>query len=145
MSLFECVLIVNVWNYGCVWPKLPRKLCMDYGLMDLWIMDYLCTMEGCECVLWIVYFACESVYVNCDIVNCVFCCQLKGAQNSVLGGGYHEFSSAWLQADENTANYFRRPPPGPTKIRLLFSSATEADENSQPTNYFRRLWGSRRK
>jgi hypothetical protein len=42
--------------------------------IDLWTMDYLCTMEGCECVLWIVYFACESVYVNCDIVNCVFCC-----------------------------------------------------------------------
>jgi hypothetical protein len=40
-----------------------------------------------------VYFACESVYVNCDIVNCVFCCQLKGAENSVLGG-YHEFLSA---------------------------------------------------
>jgi hypothetical protein len=53
---------------------------MDYGLMD-----YLCNMEGCECVLWIVYFACESVYVNCDIVNCVFCFQLKGAQNSVWG------------------------------------------------------------
>jgi hypothetical protein len=106
-----------------------------------------------------VYFACESVYVNCDIVNCVFCCQLKGAENSVLGG-YHEFLSAWLQADENTGSYFRRPPPGPTKIllsyvrrpplgptkiMLLFSSATEADVNSQPTNYFRRPWGSRRK
>jgi hypothetical protein len=49
-------------------------------------------------------------------------------------------------ADENTCpGYFRRPPPGPTKITFLFSSATEADENSQPTNYFRRPWESRRK
>jgi hypothetical protein len=28
---------------------------------------------------------------------------------------------------------------------VLFSSATEADENSEPTHYFRRPWGSRRK
>jgi hypothetical protein len=27
----------------------------------------------------------------------------------------------------------------------LFSSVTEADVNSQPTTYFRRPWGSRRK
>jgi hypothetical protein len=47
-----------------------------------------------------VYFACESVYVNCDIVNCVFCCQLKGAENSVLGGIMN----------------FRRPDCRPTKI-----------------------------
>jgi hypothetical protein len=42
------------------------------------------------------------------------------------------------------ASYFRGPP-GPTKIKLLFSSATEADANTQPTTYFRRPWGSRRK
>jgi hypothetical protein len=34
-------------------------------------------------------------------VNCVFCYQLKGAEKSVWGG-YHEFSSVWLEADENT-------------------------------------------
>jgi hypothetical protein len=28
---------------------------------------------------------------------------------------------------------------------FLFSSASVADENSEPTNYFRRPWGSRRK
>jgi hypothetical protein len=55
------------------------------------------------------------------------------------------------------ASYFRGPP-GPTKIKLLFSwatgadenkapifVATEADANTQPTTYFRRPWGSRRK
>jgi hypothetical protein len=42
------------------------------------------------------------------------------------------------------ANYFCGPP-GPTKIKLLFSSATEADANTQPSTYFRRPWGSRRK
>jgi hypothetical protein len=96
-------------------------------------------------------------------VNCVFClwiciCELcillsiERCRKSVWG--YHEFSSAWLQADETTCpaifvghhrgrrkympSYFRRPPPRPTKIRAqLFSSATtEADVNSQPTNYF---------
>jgi hypothetical protein len=29
------------------------------------------------------------------------------------------------------ASYFRGPP-GPTKIKLLFSSATKADANTQP-------------
>jgi hypothetical protein len=45
---------------------------------------------------------------------------------------------------ENKRSYFRGPP-GPTKIKFLFSSATEADVNSQPTTYFRRPWGSRQK
>jgi hypothetical protein len=53
------------------------------------------------------------------------------------------FSSATM-ADENKRSYFRGPP-GPTKIRFLFLLATEADVNSQPTTYFRRPWGSRRK
>jgi hypothetical protein len=98
--------------------------------------------------MWIVILWIVSFVVNWKVHKILF------------WGGYHKFSSAWSQADENTAqlfssattgtdentsSYFRRPPPGPTKIRLLFSSATEADENSQPTNYFRWLWGSRRK
>jgi hypothetical protein len=43
------------------------------------------------------------------------------------------------EADENKHSYFRGPP-GPTKIKFLFSSATEADVNSQLTTYFRRLF-----
>lgn len=47
-----------------------------YGLMDyLWTLDwtYLNGLwnvfcELCECVLLIMYFACECVYVNCDNV-----------------------------------------------------------------------------
>jgi hypothetical protein len=49
-------------------------------------------------------------------------------------------------ADENTCpDIFVGHHPRPTKIMFLFSSASVADENSQPTNYFRRPWGSRRK
>jgi hypothetical protein len=49
-------------------------------------------------------------------------------------------------ADENTCpDIFVGHHPGPTKIMFLFSSASEADENSEPTNNFRRLWESRRK
>jgi hypothetical protein len=156
VSLFECVLIVNVWNYGCVWPKLPWKLCMDYGLMDYGLFMYYGRLWMCfvNCVfcLWICI---------CELWYCELCLLLSIERcTKFCFGGYHEFLSAWMQADENTASYFRRsppgptkirpsyfrrPPPGPTKIRLLFSSATEADENSQPTNYFRRLWGNRRK
>ena len=145
-------------------------------------MDYLCI---CECVLWYVYVNvfCDMYmwmcFVNCvfclwicicDIVNCVFCCQLKGAEKSVLGG-YHQFSSASVVADENTCpGYFRRLPPGrrksrphfrrpprPTKIvnrPTIFAGLGKADENrsfsSVPTEivayfrrtYFRRLFSS---
>jgi hypothetical protein len=67
-------------------------------------------------------------------------------QKNLFLGGYHEFSSAWVVADENRCpDIFVGHRPGPTKIMFLFSSATEADENSQPTNYFLWPWGSRRK
>jgi hypothetical protein len=52
-----------------------------------------------------------DVIVDCEFcietVNCicVFCWELKGAEKYVLGG-YHEFSSAWTEANENTY----RPP-----------------------------------
>ena len=42
-------------------------------------------------------------------------------------------------------NSYFRGPPGPTKIKNLFSSATVTDANTQPSTYFRRPWGSRRK
>jgi hypothetical protein len=81
-------------------------------------------------------------------------------------GGYHEFSSAWTEADENTckpsqlflwatgadenkAPYFRQPP-GPTKLPRrapIFVGLGEADENksfmSVPTKivaHFRRIY-----
>jgi hypothetical protein len=38
-------------------------------------------------------FCIETVYCICDCGLCEFCCELKGAEKSVLGG-YHEFSSA---------------------------------------------------
>jgi hypothetical protein len=58
---------------------------------------------------------------------------LKGAQNFVLRG-YHEFSSAWLQADENTAQLFSSATTGTDEnMTQLFSSATiGADENQAP-------------
>ena len=146
------------WNY--VWT------------MDLWTMDYLCI---CECVLWYVYVNvfCDMYmwmcFVNCvfclwicicGIVNCVFCCQLKGAEKSVLWGvswifvglqsGRRKycqlFSSTTTGADENTAQLFSSATTeADENTAQLFSSATEADVNSQPTNYFYRLWESRRK
>jgi hypothetical protein len=129
--------------------KTPTKTMYGLWTYGLWTIYVIWKVVN-------VFFACESVYVNCDIVNCVFCCQLKGAQNSVLGGIIN-FRRPDLRPTKILPSYFRQPPPGPTKIRpsyfrwpppgptkirLLFLSAIEADENS---NYFRRLWGSRRK
>jgi hypothetical protein len=105
-------------------------------------MDVIVVLKLCLKQLWtmfetimilivdVVYeFCIETVYCICDCGLCVFCCELKGAEKSVLGGGgYHEFSSACTEADENTckpASYFR--------------GHVEADENKAP--YFRRpLW-----
>ena len=82
-----------------------------------------------------ICIACEICICDCGL--CVFCCELKGAEKSVLGG-YHEFLSACSEANENTcrppaifvghhgrrkqSSYFRRPPR-PTQIPSLFSSA----------------------
>jgi hypothetical protein len=67
--------------------------------------------------------------VNCDIVNCVFCCQLKGAEKSVLGGIMN----------------FRRPGWRPTKIHAqLFSSATDRPTKIN-ASYFRGPLRGRRK
>jgi hypothetical protein len=51
----------------------------------------------------LVNVVCEICICDCGL--CVFCCELKGAEKSVWGG-YHEFSSACSEADENTS----RPP-----------------------------------
>jgi hypothetical protein len=90
------------------------KLCLkQLGTMFETIMVLLVNVV-CE-------FCIETVYCVCDCGLCVFCFELKGAEKSVLGGGYHEFSSACTEADENTC----RP-------NQLFSWATGADENKAP-------------
>jgi hypothetical protein len=144
-------------------------MCIDCECLKLW----LCMAKTPTKTMYGLFMYYGRLWMC--FVNCVFClwiciCELWYCELCILLSiercrkffleGYHEFSSAWLQADENTASYFRRPPPrptkillsyvrrpplGPTKITLLFSSATEVDVNSQPTNYFRRPWGSRRK
>jgi hypothetical protein len=103
--------------YGC-----------DCGIETMFetVMDYVWTMFETIMVLLVnvvCEFCIETVYCICDCGLCVFCCELKGAENSVWGG---------------TMN-FRRPERRPTKIhagRQLFSWATGADENKAP--YFRR-------
>ena len=57
-----------------------------------------------------ICIACEICICHCGLY--VFCCELKGAEKSVLGGGIINF---------------RRPVRRPTKIKQLFSSAQEAD------------------
>jgi hypothetical protein len=89
-------------------------LCMDYGLC-IWYCLWMCFVKSILLVNLYMWY--------CGL--CVFCYELKGAEKSVLGG-YHEFSSACSEADENTC----RPP-----ANQLFSWATGADENS---SYFRR-------
>jgi hypothetical protein len=56
-------------------------------------------------------FCIETVYCICDCGLCVFCCELKGAGKSVWGG-YHEFSLACTEADENTC----RPKIAPGQL-----------------------------
>jgi hypothetical protein len=127
--------------YGC-----------DCGIETMFetVMDYVWTMFETIMVLLVdvvCEFCIKTVYCICDCGLCIFCCELKGAEKSVLG--YHEFSSACteadentcrlasyfrghMEADENTAPYFRRPP-WPTKIPRrapIFVGLGEADENS---------------
>jgi hypothetical protein len=69
------------------------------------VMDYVWTMFETIMVLLVnvvCEFCIETVYCICDCGLCVFCCELKGAEKSVLGGG-------------GTMN-FRRPERRPTKI-----------------------------
>jgi hypothetical protein len=77
------------------------------------IMDMIVVLKLCLKQLWTMFetimvllldvvceFCIETVYCICDCGLCVFCCELKGAEKSVLGG---------------TIN-FRRPERRPTKI-----------------------------
>jgi hypothetical protein len=89
------------------------KLCMDYIVWTMFetIMVLLVNVF-CE-----ICIACEICICDCGL--CVFCCELKGAEKSVLGGIMN----------------FRRPVRRPTKThagRQLFSWATRADENKAP-------------
>jgi hypothetical protein len=74
-------------------------------------MNYVWTMFETNMVL-LVNVVCEICICHCGL--CIFCCELKGAEKSVLGGIIN----------------FRRPIRRPTKIVVVFSSVKEAHENS---------------
>jgi hypothetical protein len=111
-------------------------------------------------------FCIEVVYCICDCGLCVFCCELKGVEKSVLGGGTMNFCRparrptkihagrpsylrGHVEADENKAPYFRRPR-WPMKIPRrapIFVGLGGTDENksftSVPTKifaHFRRIY-----
>jgi hypothetical protein len=80
-------------------------------------MNYVWTMFETNMVLFVnvvceICIACEICICHCGL--CVFCCELKGAEKSVLGGIIN----------------FRRHVRRPTKIAVVFSSDKEAHENS---------------
>jgi hypothetical protein len=81
--------------YGC-----------DCGIETMFetVMDYVWTMFETIMVLIVdvvCKFCIETVYCIYDCGLYVFCCELKGAEK-ICFGGYHEFSSACTEADENT-------------------------------------------
>jgi hypothetical protein len=95
--------------YGCDYGiETMYGLCMDYGLC-IWYCLWMCFVKSVLLVNPYMWY--------CGL--CVFCCELKDAEKSVLGGIMN----------------FRRPVRRSTKIhagRQLFSWATGADENKAP-------------
>jgi hypothetical protein len=103
------------------WPKLPQPAGVRlgvsefvYGLCMDFIMDVIVVLKLCLKQLWTMFetimvlivdvvckFCIETVYCIYDCGLYVFCCELKGAEK-ICFGGYHEFSSACTEADENT-------------------------------------------
>jgi hypothetical protein len=67
-----------------------------------------------------------------------------GWRPTKIHAGHQLFSSA-TEADENKTQLFSWPTGADENKTQIFPSATEADVNIQPTTYFRRPWGSRRK
>jgi hypothetical protein len=72
------------------------------------VMDYVWTMLETIMVLLVdvvCEFCIETVYCICDCGLCVFCCKLKGAEKSVLGGvprifvGLHGGRRKYMQAE----------------------------------------------
>jgi hypothetical protein len=74
-------------------------MCLWFETIMVLIVDVVCE------------FCIETVYYICDCGLCVFCCELKGVKKSVWVG-YHEFSSACTEADENTC----RPKIAPGQL-----------------------------
>jgi hypothetical protein len=65
-------------------------------------------------------FCIETVYCICDCGLCVFCCELKGAEKSILGGGTMNFRRPARRPTKihvGRTSYFCGPP-GQTKIKL---------------------------
>jgi hypothetical protein len=64
-------------------------------------------------------FCIETVYCICDCGLCVFCCELKGAEKSILGGtmNFRRPARRPTKIYAGRASYFRGPP-GPTKIKF---------------------------
>jgi hypothetical protein len=132
-----------------VWTMYRLYCGCDYAIetmYGLWTMYGICLKQLWYCLwMWFVksVLLVKSVYVivyMCILLwikRCIKTC-FRGVSWIFVGlfGGRRKYMQA--------ASYFRGPP-GPTKIKLLFSSATETDANTQPTTYFRRAWGSRRK
>jgi hypothetical protein len=99
--------------YGCDYGiEIMYGLCMDY----VWSM-FETIMVLLVNVVYEICIACEICICDCGL--CVFCCDIKGVEKSILGGIMN----------------FRRPVWRPTKIHAghqLFSWATRADENKAP-------------
>jgi hypothetical protein len=100
--------------YGC-----------DCGIETMFetVMDYVWTMFETIMVLLVnvvCEFCIETVYCICDCGLCVFCCELKGAEKSILGGGTMNFRRPARRPTKihvGRTSYFCGPP-GQTKIKL---------------------------
>jgi hypothetical protein len=99
--------------YGC-----------DCGIETMFetVMDYVWTMFETVMVLLVdvvCEFCIETVYCICDCGLCVFCCELKGAEKSILGGtmNFRRPERRPMKIHASRASYFCGPL-GPTKIKL---------------------------
>ena len=135
------------------------------------IMDVIVVLKLCLKQLWTMFetimvllvdvvceFCIETVYCICDCGLCVFCCELKGAEKSVLGGEPSIFVGLGGGRRKYPGNIFSSAISGPMKVSgMYFRRPHLADENSLggvfssvPTEigayfrrtYFRRLFSS---
>jgi hypothetical protein len=108
--------------------------------MDLWAIYVIWKVVNVFCELCILLVNLYMWIVILWIVSFAF----NWKVHKILFGGYHEFSSAWLKADENTVQLFSSSITGTDEnMAQLFSSATTgADENQAPI--FIGHWGRRK-
>jgi hypothetical protein len=107
-----------------VWTMYGLYYGCDCGIETMFetIMDYVWTMFETIMVLLVdvvCEFCIETVYCICDCGLCVFCCELKGAEKSILGGtmNFRRPARRPTKIYAGRASYFRGPP-GPTKIKF---------------------------